>query len=438
MFWLDFAIVLVILVIGARLGGIFMGMAGGLGLAILAFILHLTPTSPPIDVMLIILAVVIAASSLQAAGGMEYLIQIAEYILRKNPSRITFFAPLVAYLFTFLAGTGNVVFSILPVIAEVARESGVRPERPISISVIASQQAITATPISAATVTMVALLAPFNFNLMNIILICVPATLIGVIAGAIYASRMGKDLDQDPEYLERVSKGLIKPLVKKESFKISATRDAKISVALFLFGAVLITLFGTFPGLRPLLDYSGKMQPMSMPHTIEITMLTISALIVLICKTDVEKIVSGSVFKNGAMGVACIFGIAWMGDTLITNNLEFIKGGIQGIVTAHPWIFSIALFVASTLILSQAATVRALVPLGITLGIPAPFIIAAFPAVNGYFTFPTYATLIAGVAFDSTGTTKIGKYVLNHSYMIPGLITTVVSLVVGYGLATLL
>lgn len=438
MFWWHFALVFIILVIGARLGGIFMGMAGGLGLAILAFVFHLTPTTPPIDVMLIIFAVVIAASVLQATDGMDYLIQIAEYILRKNPNHITFLGPLVAYIFTFLSGTGNVVFSILPVIAEVARESGVRPERPLSISVIASQQAITGTPISAATVAMVVLLSPFNISLMNILMISVPATLIGVFAGALYCSRMGKDLDKDPEYLDRLSKGLVKPIVKKENFKITASKNAKTSVVLFLAAAVLITLFGTFPSLRPLLDYNGKMQPLAMPQTIEIVMLAMAGIMVLVCKANVQKVVTGSVFQNGTMGVACIFGVSWLGDTLITNHLDFIKTGIQGMVTAHPWVFAIALFVGSALILSQAATVRALVPLGIALGIPAPFIIAAFPAVNGYFFLPTYATLIAGVAFDSTGTTKIGKYVLNHSYMIPGLITTVVSLVVGYSLAILI
>lgn len=438
MFWVQFAIVLLMLMVGARVGGVFMGMAGGIGLAILTFVFHLTPTSPPVDVMLIIAAVILAASALQAAGGMDYLVQLAEYILRKNPTRITFLAPLVSYIFTFMAGTGNVVFSILPVIAEVSREVGVRPERPISISAIASQQAITACPISAATVTLVALLAPFNVTLVDILMISIPATLIGVLLGALYASRVGVDLEKDPKYLDLVKKGLIPPVTHKKDFKITATKEAKLSVIIFLCGAVLITLFGTFPSMRPVLDYGGKMQPLSMVHTIEITMLVVAGIIILACKADAEKASMGSVFRSGLSGVLCIFGIAWMGDTLIASHLPFIKSGLQEIVTAYPWTFSIALFAASTLILSQAATVRALVPLGISLGIPAPFIIAAYPAVNGYFFFPTYATLIAGVMFDTTGTTKIGKYVLNHSYMLPGLITETGSLLVGFALAAVL
>lgn len=249
---------------------------------------------------------------------------------------------------------------------------------------------------------------------------------------------MGVDLDKDPGYLARLQQGLIPQVVKKEGFKVEGTREAKRSVVIFLFGAVLITLFGTFPGMRPLLNYDGNMQLLPMPQVIEITMLVISAIIILACKADAEKASAGSVFRSGLSGVLCIFGIAWMGDTLIGNHLPFIRSGIQGIVTAHPWTFAIALFAASTMILSQAATVRALVPLGIALGIPAPFIIAAYPAVNGYFFFPTYATLIAGVMFDTTGTTKIGKYVLNHSYMIPGLITEAGSLVVGFALAMIL
>ncbi len=435
MFWLHFAIVFIILIIGARVGGVFLGMAGGLGLAILTFVFHLTPTNPPVDVMLIIFAVVMAASVIQATGGMDYLVQIAEYILRKNPNHITFLGPMVAYIFSFLAGTGYVVFSVLPVIAEVARESGVRPERPMAISAIASQQAITGTPISAATVALLVLLAPLNVSLMNILIISIPASIIGLFAGALYSCKRGKDLDKDPEYLERVSKGLVPPIVKKGNFTITASRNAKVSVVLFVASAILITLFGTFPSLRPLLNYSGKMQPLAMPQTIEIVMLTMAAVMVLVCKADVKKVVTGSVFINGTLGVACIFGVAWLGDTLLANHMDYIKGGIQGMVTAHSWVFAIALFAASVLIHSQAATVRALMPLGIALGIPAPFIIAAFPAVNGYFFLPTYPTLIAGVAFDTTGTTKIGKFVLNHSCMVPGLVTTVVTLLTSYGLA---
>ena len=438
MFWLELGVVLLAMFIGARKGGIFLGMAGGAGLAVLTFVFHLAPSSPPIDVMLIIIAVVVAASTLQAAGGMDYLVHIAERILRRNPRHITFVAPFVAYAFTFLSGTGNVSFSIMPVIAEVARESGVRPERPMSISVIASQQAITASPISAATVTMAALLAPFKITLLGILSVCVPATLIGILAGAFYSNRMGKDLDKDPEYLKKVEAGQVPPISERKTGAYVPSPGAKLSVALFVLGAILVVSFGTFAELRPQILSAGKLVPMAMPHTIEVTMLVISALMVLLCRVDVNQIVSGSVFKAGMLGIVCIFGLAWMGDTLVANNMDFIKTSVQALVTSYPWIFAIALFFVATLTTSQAATTRALMPLGISLAMPVPALIGVWPAVNGYFFIPNYATLIAGVAFDRTGTTKIGKYVLNHSYMMPGLIATFVSVCTALFLASFL
>lgn len=439
MFWLEFAVVIGMLVFGVRYGGIFLGMAGALGLAILTFVFHLTPSSPPIDVMLIIMAVVVTTAALQAAGGMDYLVSIAEKMLRKNPKNISFVAPFVSYLFTFMAGTGNVAFSIIPVIAEVSREAGVRPERPLSISIIASQQAITACPISAATVAMVGLLSPFDITLIDILLICIPSTLIGVLGGAIYSSRVGKELDQDEEYLARVKSGEVPPIsVKSEATEKQFSPEAKRSVKIFLFAALLVVLFGLFPSLRPTLDYGGKMMTLSMTHTIEIVMMVMGAVMVVACKIKTDRILEMSVFKQGMMGVFCIFGLAWAGDTLVANNMDFIKGGVQELVQEAPWVFALALFAVSALILSQAAAVRALMPLGIALGIPAPALIGMFPAVNGYFFVPSYATILAGVAFDRTKTTRIGKYVFNHSYMIPGLITTILSVTVGLFIANLI
>lgn len=438
MFWLEFAVVIGMLVFGVRYGGIFLGMAGGMSLAILTFVFHLTPSSPPIDVMLIIMAVVVTTAALQAAGGMEYLVSIAEKMLRKNPKNISIVAPFVCYLFTFMAGTGNVAFSLIPVIAEISREAGVRPERPLSISVIASQQAITACPISAATVAMVGLLSPFGISLIDILMICIPATLLGVLGGALYACRMGKDLEKDEEYLARVKSGEVPPITVKTAYvEKQFSKEAKLSVVLFLCAAVLVVLFGLFPSLRPMLNYAGKMDALSMTHTIEIVMMVMGGCIIAACKVKVDRILDMSVFKQGMMGVFCIFGLAWAGDTLVANNLDFIKGGVQELVKTAPWVFALALFAVSMLTLSQAATVRALMPLGISLGIPAPALIGMFPAVNGYFFVPSYATILAGIAFDRTKTTRIGKYVFNHSYMIPGLITTVISVGVGLFIASI-
>lgn len=435
MFWIQFLIVMACIFIGARLGGVGLGVMGGVGLAILVFGFGLQPTSAPIDVMLMILAVITAAGALQAAGGMEYLVYLAEKALRKNPKRITFIAPMVTYIFTFFAGTGHVAYSVLPVIAEVSRESGVRPERPMSIAVIASQQAITASPISAATVAMLALLADFNISLLQIMLICVPSTTIACMIAAFAASRMGKELSMDAEYLKRLEEGLIP--IQKDKKAYAADSGAKLSVILFLLAAILVVILGSIPELRPGWEIDGVFTRMGMPAAIEIVMLTIAAMIIILAKPKVEEIVSGSVFKAGAAAVVAIFGIAWMGDTFFQGNIEVISGSISDLVTAAPWLFAVALFALSILLYSQAATVRTLMPLGITLGINPALLIAMFPAVNGYFFIPNYPTVVAAINFDRTGTTRIGKYILNHSFMVPGLVATIGAVAIGILLSTI-
>jgi anaerobic C4-dicarboxylate transporter DcuA len=379
---------------------------------------------------------VTAAGALHAAGGMDYLVYVAEKALRKNPKRITFIAPIVTYLFTLCAGTGHVAYAVLPVIAEVSRESGVRPERPMSIAVIASQQAITASPISAATVALLALLSGFKINLLDILLICIPSTFIACMIAAFVSSKMGKELNEDPEYLKRLEEGLAP--IKKDKKEFIASNKAKFSVVLFLIAAILVVLLGSFEALRPGWTIDGTFTRMSMPAAIEIVMLTIAALIIIFCKPNVEEIVSGSVFKAGSTAVVAIFGIAWMGDTFFQGNLKLISGSISDLVTSAPWLFAIALFALSILLYSQAATVRTLMPLGITLGIHPALLIAMFPAVNGYFFIPNYPTVVAAINFDRTGTTKIGKYVLNHSFMIPGLIASTVAVGLGIVLSMII
>jgi anaerobic C4-dicarboxylate transporter DcuA len=436
LFWLQFFILLACIFIGARLGGVGLGVMGGVGLAILVFGFGLQPTSAPIDVMLMILAVVTAAGALQASGGMEYLVHLAEKALRRNPKWITFIAPMVTYIFTFCAGTGHVAYSILPVIAEVSRESGVRPERPMSIAVIASQQAITASPISAATVALLALLTDFNISLLDIMMISIPSTFIACMIAAFVSSKMGKELNMDSEYLKRLDAGLA-PIMKDKKLFIP-TKGAKLSVVFFLLAAVLVVVLGSIEELRPGWTVDGVFTRMTMPAAIEIVMLTIAALTIIFCKPNVENIVSGSVFRAGATAVVAIFGIAWMGDTFFQGNLALISGSISDLVTAAPWLFAIALFALSILLYSQAATVRTLMPLGVALGINPALLIAMFPAVNGYFFIPNYPTVVAAINFDRTGTTRIGKYILNHSFMVPGLIATVCSVAIGIFLSTII
>lgn len=418
--------VLVAIIIGARLGGIGLGVMGGVGLAILTFVFGLQPTAPPIDVMLMIAAVISAASCMQAAGGLDYMVKIAERMLRKNPSHVTILAPFVTYFFTFLAGTGHVAYSVLPVIAEVAAETKIRPERPLGIAVIASQQGITASPISAATVALLGLLAGFDITLFDILKICVPATIIGILVGAFFSMRVGKELMEDPEYLRRLKDGML----EEKHVQLADVKNlfnARLSVGLFIAATLLIVLFGSVPSLRPSFDGNA----LGMPILIEILMLSAAALILLLTKTDGIKATQGSIFPAGMQAVIAIFGIAWMGDTFINGNITELTASIEGIVTEMPWLFGLALFVMSILLYSQAATVRAIVPLGIALGISPMMLIALFPAVNGYFFIPNYPTVVAAINFDRTGTTGIGKWILNHSFMMPGLITTITSIAVG-------
>ena len=422
MLTLQLLFVLAAIIVGARLGGIGLGVMGGVGMAVLVFVFGLQPTSPPIDVMLMIAAVISAAAAMQAAGGLDYLVKLAEKLLRKNPSQVTIISP----LFSFVAGTGHVAYSVLPVIAEVARETKIRPERPLGIAVIASQQAITASPISAATVALLGLLTGFDITLFDILKVTIPATLVGVLIGAFLSKRVGKELLEDPEYLRRVEQGMI----KENSLKFNEIKNpwkAKLSVCLFLLATLLIVLFGSIPAMRP--SFNGT--AVDMPAIIEILMLSTCAIILLTCRINGISPTQGSVFIAGMQAVIAIFGIAWMGDTFINGNITVITEGVKGFVTQWPWLFGIALFVMSILLYSQAATVRAIMPLGIALGMNPWMLIALFPAVNGYFFIPNYPTIVAAINFDRTGTTRIGKYILNHSFMMPGLVATIAAVSTG-------
>lgn len=433
--WLQLLFVLLAIVVGARVGGIGLGVFGGLGLAVLTFVFGLEPTAPPIDVMLMIVAVIAAAGCMQAAGGLDLMVKWAEKILRRHPQRITLLSPLVTYLFTFFAGTGHVAYSVLPVIAEVARETGIRPERPMGIAVIASQQAITASPISAATVALLSMLAGYDITLFDILKISIPCTLVGVLVGALYSMRVGKELKDDPVYQARLESGELSG-TNYCTAEVLHPGKALTSVLLFLAATVGIVLFGSIDSLRPSFQTSEGVVVMQMAHIIEILMLSVAALILLLTGTSGMKAAKSSVFNAGMQAVVAIFGIAWMGDTFISGNIAVIKEGIFGMVTDMPWLFGVALFVMSILLFSQAATIRALLPLGMALGISPYMLIALFPAVNGYFFIPNYPTVVAAINFDTTGTTRIGKYVLNHSFMMPGLISTFVA--VGLGILAVL
>lgn len=431
MIWIELVIVLAAILIGARIGGVGLGLMGGVGLAVLTFGFGLQPTAPPIDVMLIIIAVISAASVMQSAGGLDYMVKLATKILKKNPSRITFFGPAVTYLFTFVAGTGHIAYAILPVIAEVARETGIRPERPLSIAVIASQQAITSSPVSAATAVMIVMLSPMGISLLDILMVSISATLIGVFVGALCANRMGRELKDDKEYQQRVAEGEFRDDKKIDDVTVIDPK-AKLSVVLFIIGVIFIVVFGSSKSLLPSWEADGVVKQLDMTVLIQIVMLSVAAITLLVCKIKGSMVGHSSVFSAGMQAVIAIFGIAWMGDTFIQANMPVIKESLMVYTTAHPWTFALALFVMSILLYSQAATLRAILPLGIALGIPATALIAMFPAVNGYFFIPNYPTVVAAISFDRTGTTRIGKYLLNHSFMIPGMVATITAVGAGF------
>lgn len=440
-FLLELAVVLAALAIGARVGGIGLGLWGAVGLAVLTFVFGATPTSPPIDVMLIILAVISAAAVMEAAGGIDFLVRVAERIIRGNPRRVTIVAPLVTYAFTFVAGTGHIVYPLLPVIYEVAHENGIRPERPMAIATVASQQAITASPVAAATAVMIGLLAPQGLGLLQILAITVPATLTGVLVAAVVQTWVGKELKDDPEYQQRLKSG------ETELPRGTSPRGARIeelppaarrSALVFLTGVALVVLAGAFPFLRPQIVTNGQPGPLPMPLMIEIVMLTVAAVILLVTRAPVAQVPKTQTAQAGFTALVGIFGLAWMGDTFIEANRAIVIGGLSEMAQTYPALFSVGLFAASVLLYSQAATARALMPLGLSLGIPGLSLIGMFPAVNGYFFLPNYGTIIAAINFDRSGTTRIGRFVLNHSFMLPGMIATWVAIALGLLIASFL
>ena len=440
---LQLFIVLALIFIGARVGGIGLGIYGMVGVFILVFIFGMHPGKVPIDVMLIIASVITATAALQAAGGLDYLVGLAARFLRKHPTHITYYGPLTTWLFCLVAGTAHTSYSLLPIISEIAKNSKIRPERPMTVATIAASLGITGSPMSAATAAVIStdLLGGQGIELKDILLVCIPASLIAILVASFVQNRVGKELEDDPEYQRRVREGLIDPeaeAMAMAQMEQNPNPRAKWSVLAFLLGVVLVIVFGSAPSLRPSFEVDGVVTQLSMPETIEILMMSMAAVILLVGKASVKKAVSGNIFAAGMNAMIAIFGIAWMGDTFFNGNLEFFKSHIADVVTQYPFLFSVALFIMSIMLFSQAATVRTLFPLGIGLGIPPLALVAMFPAVNGYFFFPNYPTEVAAINFDTTGTTRIGKYVLNHSFQLSGFITTFVSIGVGYLIITFL
>ncbi len=434
MFWFQLVILLVLILIGAQMKGIGLGLMGAIGTLVFVYGFNLPIGKAPIDVMLIILCVVTATSSLQASGGMDFLISIAEKIIRKNPKHITFVGPFVTFIFTVFAGTAHISYSLLPIISEVSLKKRVRPERPLSISVIAAHFGITASPISAATVGMLGELNTIpgtSMGLGNVLLIVFPATLIGLFFGALVATKMGKELDHDPIFLEKLNNQTFANSINSadvSAIKTPVSKTAKYTVLVFLLGVLMIVVLGVFSSLRKT----------TMAESIELIMLSVALINLVIAKLNPSQIAEASIFKSGSQAILCIFGVVWMSDTFISANQIFLTQNLQYMVTEFPWVFSIATFFTASLLFSQAATVKAIMPLGIKLGILPVSLIAMYPAVNADFVIPSYPTLVAAINFDKTGTTKIGRFLLNHSFMLPGLVTTFITVLSGFILSMLI
>ena len=440
---LQLIIVLLALYIGSRYGSLALGAISGIGLAILILGFGLQPGTPPTDVIYIIIAAVTCAGMLHASGGMDWLIQIAERMLRKHPDHITFYAPLCTFFLTVLVGTGHVVYTLMPIICDIALKKGIRPERPCGVASIASQLGITCSPIAAAVVAFTTISAEngFDITIPQVVMVTIPATLVGLLCAAACSYKRGLDLDKDPNFQARLKDpetyqymyGSNQTLLDKE-----IPASAKRAVYVFLASLIVIVIYASFQQLLPTyvttteIDGETIRQTVSlkMNIVIQVIMITAAALMIIFCKASPRRAIAGSVWQSGMVAVVAIYGIAWMADTFFSNYMGEMHESLAGIVSQYPWAIAFAFFAVSVLINSQGAVVVSMLPLAYSLGIPGPILLGVFPSVYGYFFIPNYPSDIATVNFDRSGTTVIGKYLLNHSFMMPGLVSIIVATLV--------
>lgn len=437
MLTLQAILVLACILIGARYSGIALGLAGILGLAILVFVFGCKPASAPINVVFIIMAITCLAASMQAAGGLDYMVNIAERILRKHPKHITFLAPTVCFVSVMLTGTSYVAMALYPVICEVALEAKIRVERPLSIAVIASQHAISASPVSAATAALIAVLAVKGVSLGQIMLVLIPGIFVGCMIGAFSVLKRGKELEDDPEFQRRLREGELETTAPKTATYVP-TKTAKLSVWLFLVAVVMIVTLGSFPSLLPSWEAGGKVTRLSIPVVIQFFGFGFSFLMIAICRIKPDSVIKASVFGAGMVGVIATFGIAWMADTFFAaHSTEFI-GAIGELVQEFPALFCLMVFTLAILLQSQGATTQTIMPIGMALGLPVSAIVGAAPAVNSIFFLPCSGSMIAGMMFDRSGTTKIGRWIVDHSFMFPGLVSNICSIAICWFFASMI
>jgi len=423
---------------GLKMGGLGVGLAGGLGLAILTLGFGLEPSAPAVDVILIIMSVVIAASAMQAAGGMDWLVHQAGNLMRRNPRYICFLAPMITWVMTVMAGTGYTVFSTLPVIAEVAKDIGIRPSRPLSAAVVASQVAISGSPISAAMAALIAIMEPTGVTFLEIMAVCLPTSFIAAMVAAFIASYRGCELKDDPVYLERLK---LEHQQSSSSHNMQMTANGPVdpkavySVILFLMASVTIVIYAAFPEFRPSFD-DGSM--MSTRDIIIVCMFTVACLMVPFCNINPDRIIRTPTFRAGMCSIAVILGVVTMGSTIVNAYLPEIKEFAGSLLQTYPMLLALVLFGTSALLLSQGATAPLIIPIAIGLQVPDWAILASFVAVTGLFILPTYPTTLAAIEFDSTGSTRMGKHIFDHPFIIPGIGGVTVATLCGFLLAPMI
>lgn len=440
---LELLVVLTALYIGSRYGSLALGAISGIGLAILVFAFGMKPGNPPTDVIYVIIAAVTCAGMMQASGGMNWLIQIAEKMLRKHPDHITLYAPLCTFFLTVLVGTGHVVYTLMPIICDISLKKRIRPERPCGVASIASQVGITCSPIAAAVTAFVTISNAngFDITIPQVLMVTLPASIIGLLTASACSYKRGLDLDKDPKFQARLADPDTRDYMYGHNATIlnhSIPKESKRAVYIFLsaLGVIVgIALLQTF-GINILPEWNGETLKMSI--VIQIVMISAAACMTIFCKADPKKAVGGAVWQSGMVAVVAIYGIAWMADTYFGNYMDVMKESLSEVIASYPWSIAFVFFLVSILIYSQGATVTAMLPLAYSFGITGPVLLGVFPCVYGYFFIPNYPSDIATVNFDRSGTTTIGKYLLNHSFMMPGLVCITVATFISYALSMVL
>jgi anaerobic C4-dicarboxylate transporter DcuA/anaerobic C4-dicarboxylate transporter DcuB len=433
---LEGVIVVGFIALGVRTGGMGLGLWGGVGTLVLVFVFGLDPGEPPVDAMLIIIAVISAAAAMEAAGGVDYMVLVASKALRARPGALNFAAPYISYVLTILTGTSNTFYSIVPVINEVARANKMRPERALASSTVANALGITSSPVAAATATILPLVEVYDYNLVDVLLITIPASIVGILVMSLMMSRHGKELEDDPEYQRRLAAGEVAPPAEVTAIELKPY--AKRSVAIFLLGVVAIVVFGLFEDIRPTVAAEGGgVEPISVTPLIQMFMLTAAALIVILCHVRATEVPGMPIFRSGMVAMIALFGIAWMADTFIANNEDAITSALGSMAENWPFTIALAIFLVAALTTSQSAATRTIVPLGLALGIGAGYMIAFWTAVVGVLFLPANGTQIAAAEADTTGTTSLGRRVFDHSFQLPLQIVWIVTALVGVAIVWL-